>query len=221
MVDFSVQWRPLSPSIVPLPERAILKGDGAPFYKVEQVRELSPRTCLDVVLQEEIESEKYRKVIFYDIDKKPQLPVTLSLLEKSAKSITRIKKIFRWLLRAQLFYMLFWTKPLIFVFLDLIRFCREDFWRMEFWRLFLVKLSSNSTRTNIIVDSKMLRVSSPIINSIDLYLSSIVFLLIFVFNIYDFTFFSGSKFPTLYFCLPVTYVVWGRRSPVSVFGGRS
>ena len=62
---------------------------------MEQVRELSPGTCLDVILQEEIESEKYRKVIFYDIDKKPQLPVTLSLLEKSAKSITRIKKIFR------------------------------------------------------------------------------------------------------------------------------
>ena len=78
---------------------------------------------------------------------------------------------------------------------------------MEFGRLFLVKLSSNSTRTNIIVDRKMLRVSSPIMNSIDLYLSSIVFLLIFVFDIYDFTFFSGSKFTTKYFCLSVTYVV--------------
>ena len=41
-------------------------------------------TCF---IQENIESDFYNKVVFYDIEKKPQLPHTIALLEKSAKSI--------------------------------------------------------------------------------------------------------------------------------------
>lgn len=59
-------------NIVPYPEKAELKGKNAPYYKIDQ---------------EEIESERYKKIIFYDIEKKATLPQTVTLLEKSAKSI--------------------------------------------------------------------------------------------------------------------------------------
>ena len=46
------------------------------------------------ILQEEIETEFYKKIIFYDIQKTPQLPQTVSLLEKSAKSMILLNKAF-------------------------------------------------------------------------------------------------------------------------------
>ena len=86
-------------NIVPLPERAMLKGNNASFYQVEQVS--SKLNCPlylvqmhSLFLQEEIETEFYKKVIFYDIQKTPQLPQTVSLLEKSAKSMILLNKVF-------------------------------------------------------------------------------------------------------------------------------
>ena len=87
-------------NIVPLPERAMLKGNNASFYQVEQVSSSKLNCQLNLVqmyslfLQEEIETEFYKKVIFYDIQKKPQLPQTVSLLEKSAKSMILLHKVF-------------------------------------------------------------------------------------------------------------------------------
>ena len=86
-------------SIVPRPEGAVLKGENAPYYKVEQVRVFlqrlsSPSNNCIISTQEEIESAKYRKVIFYDINKKPQLPHTLSLLVLSTRKGTAFGKSF-------------------------------------------------------------------------------------------------------------------------------
>ena len=83
-------------NIVPLPERAMLKGNNASFYQVEQVSKLNQNLVkvYSLFLQEEIETEFYKKVIFYDIQKTPQLPQTVSLLEKSAKSMILLHKVF-------------------------------------------------------------------------------------------------------------------------------
>ena len=76
-------------NIVPYPEKAELKGKNAPYYKIDQVT--SGYTLREknfkFVIKEEIESERYKKIIFYDIEKKATLPQTVTLLEKSAKSI--------------------------------------------------------------------------------------------------------------------------------------
>ena len=39
-----------------------------------------------LALKEEIECDMYKKVIFYDVMKKPELTQTISMLEKSTKS---------------------------------------------------------------------------------------------------------------------------------------
>ena len=75
-------------NIVPYPEKAELKGKNAPYYKIDQVRLYIKREKnFKFVIKEEIESERYKKIIFYDIGKKATLPQTVTLLEKSAKSI--------------------------------------------------------------------------------------------------------------------------------------